>query len=88
MPTEAGFKQTLCADIDGFSLHAAVRGDADDRKALEQLCRTITRPARGLTLAQASRSGGSSPRGRVGWLRPRLSGTSRSTMIVWIGIDP
>ena len=42
-PTE--FKQTLCADIDGFSLHAAVRCGADDRQALEQLCRTITRPA-------------------------------------------
>ena len=39
------FKQTLCVDIDGFSLHAAVRCGADDRQALEQLCRTITRPA-------------------------------------------
>ena len=28
-----------------FSLHAAVRCGADDRKALEQLCRYITRPA-------------------------------------------
>ena len=45
MPREAGFKQTLCADIDGFSLHAAVRCSAEDRQALEQLCRTITRPA-------------------------------------------
>jgi len=25
MPRNADFKQTLCADIDGFSLHAAVR---------------------------------------------------------------
>ena len=25
MPRDADFKQTLCADIDGFSLHAAVR---------------------------------------------------------------
>lgn len=40
-----GFNETLCADIDGFSLHAAVRCGADDRKALEQLCRYITRPA-------------------------------------------
>jgi hypothetical protein len=31
-------------DIDGFSLHAAVRCGADDRQALEQLCRYITRP--------------------------------------------
>ena len=44
-PREAGFKQTLCADINGFSLHAAVRCGADDRQALEQLCRYITRPA-------------------------------------------
>jgi hypothetical protein len=35
----------LCADIDGFSLHAAVRLEAHDRKRLEQLCRCITRPA-------------------------------------------
>jgi hypothetical protein len=45
MPREKGFKQMLCADIDGFSLHAAVRCGADDRQALEQLCRYITRPA-------------------------------------------
>lgn len=44
MPRETEFKQTLCADIDGFSLHAAVRCAADDRQALEQLCRYITRP--------------------------------------------
>jgi hypothetical protein len=35
----------LCADIDGLSLHAAVRVEAHDRKRLEQLCRYITRPA-------------------------------------------
>jgi len=29
----------LCADVDGFSLHAAVHRTADDRQALEQLCR-------------------------------------------------
>ena len=45
MPRETDFKQALCADIDGFSLHAAVRCGADDRRALEQLCRYITRPA-------------------------------------------
>ena len=45
MPRDADFKKTLCADIDGFSLHAAVRCEADDRQALEQLCRYITRPA-------------------------------------------
>ena len=45
MPREAEFKQNLCADIDGFSLHAAVRCGAEDRQALEQLCGYITRPA-------------------------------------------
>ena len=45
MPRDADFKQTLCADSNGFSLHAAVRCGADDRQALEQLCRYITRPA-------------------------------------------
>jgi hypothetical protein len=45
MPRDADFKQHLCADMDGFSLHAAVRCGADDRQALEQLCRYITRPA-------------------------------------------
>ena len=45
MPRDTEFKQTLCADIDGFSLHAAVRCAADDRQALQQLCRCITRPA-------------------------------------------
>ena len=38
-------RELLCSDIDGFSLHAAVRVEAHDRKRLEQLCRTITRPA-------------------------------------------
>ena len=44
MPREKDFKETLCADIDGFSLHAAVRCGADDRQALEPLCRYSTRP--------------------------------------------
>ncbi|MCL4696393.1 MAG: transposase, partial [Burkholderiaceae bacterium] len=45
MPREGTARQPLCADIDGFSLHAAVRVGAHDRKRLEQLCRYITRPA-------------------------------------------
>ena len=45
MPRDGDFKQTLCADSNGFSLHAAVRCAAEDRQALEQLCRYITRPA-------------------------------------------
>jgi len=45
MPREAAPRQPLCADLDGFSLHAAMRCEAHDRKRLEQLCRYITRPA-------------------------------------------
>ncbi|MCA3177899.1 MAG: transposase [Burkholderiaceae bacterium] len=45
MPREGRARQPLCADIDGFSLHAAVRLEAHDRKRLGQLCRYITRPA-------------------------------------------
>lgn len=35
----------LCADIDGFRLHAAVRCAANDRQALEQMYGYIPRPA-------------------------------------------
>lgn len=45
MPREGTARQPLFAEIDGFSLHAAVRVEAHDRKRLEQLCRYITRPA-------------------------------------------
>ncbi len=44
-PRETTARQPLCTAIDGFSLHAAVRVEARDRKRLEQLCRYITRPA-------------------------------------------
>ncbi len=36
---------TYMAHSNGLRLHAAVRCAADDRKALEQRCRCITRPA-------------------------------------------
>ena len=45
MAREGMARELLCSDIDGFSLHAAVRIEAHDRKRLEQLCRYITRPA-------------------------------------------
>jgi hypothetical protein len=45
MPREAGFNQRLCADMQGFSLHVAVRCRAGDRQALERLCRCVTRSA-------------------------------------------
>lgn len=34
----------LCAEAHGFSLHAAVRIGAYQRKRLERLCRYVTRP--------------------------------------------
>jgi hypothetical protein len=57
MPREKDFKQALCADIDGFSLHSAVRCGADDRQALEQLCRYITRLALANERAQTNAAG-------------------------------
>ncbi|HEY8707891.1 MAG TPA: transposase, partial [Burkholderiaceae bacterium] len=45
MPREPGFEQDLCAQTQGFSLHAAVRCEAEDRQGLKRLCRYITRPA-------------------------------------------
>ncbi len=38
-------KRALRANVDGFSLHAAVRCAARERKKLARLCRYITRPA-------------------------------------------
>ena len=57
MPRQTEFKQALCADIDGFSLHAAVRCGADGRQALDQLCRYITRFALANERVQTNASG-------------------------------
>jgi len=46
MPRDAVLTQALCADHQGFSVHAAVRCDAHERQRLAQLYRYITRPAR------------------------------------------
>jgi hypothetical protein len=35
MPREATARQPMCADIDGFRLHAVVRVEAHDRRRLE-----------------------------------------------------
>lgn len=56
-PCESAPAQPLCADIDGFSLHAAVRVEAHDRKRLEQLCRYITRPALSAERVQCNAAG-------------------------------
>ena len=42
---EAFVKGPLCADVDGFSLHAGVRVEGRDRRRLEHLCRYAGRPA-------------------------------------------
>ncbi len=57
LPTEMDFKHARCADSNGFSLHAAVRCTADNRQALEQLCRYITRPALANERAQTDAAG-------------------------------
>ena len=57
MPRETDFNQTLCADMQGFSLHAAPRCGAEDRQALEQLCRYITHPALDNERAQSNGAG-------------------------------
>ena len=46
----------LCANAHGFSLHAGVRCGTHQRKALERLCRYITRPA--IANEQLKRTGG------------------------------
>ena len=38
-------RDALCANQQGFSLHAGVHCAAEDRRGIEQLCRYITRPA-------------------------------------------
>ncbi len=38
-------REALCANHQGFSLHAGVHCEANDRQSIEQLCRYITRPA-------------------------------------------
>jgi hypothetical protein len=41
----ASITHHLCTCAHGFSLHAGLRCAADQRQALEHLCRYITRPA-------------------------------------------
>ncbi|MCY7369950.1 MAG: transposase, partial [Polaromonas sp.] len=54
MSRDARFKQSLCADIDGICLLGAVRCAAQNRPALEQLCRAIVRPALAAERVQTS----------------------------------
>lgn len=45
VPGRAVVIKELCAELGGFSLHAAVRIEAGESSRLEHLCRYITRPA-------------------------------------------
>ena len=45
LPGRAVVIKELCAEVEGFSLHAAVRIEAGQTSRLEHLCRYITRPA-------------------------------------------
>lgn len=57
MPRDGVFKQTRCAVIDAFSLRAAARCDADDRRALEQPWRHVARPTLANNRAQCNTAG-------------------------------
>jgi hypothetical protein len=67
MPRKTAARQPLCVDIDGFSLHAAVRVEAHDRKRLEQLCRYITRPALSDERVQLNAAGQVEPKLKTPW---------------------
>jgi hypothetical protein len=67
MPRQKDFKQTLRADMQGFSLHAAVRCAADDRQSLEQLRRYITRPALANERVQTNAAGQVVPKLKTPW---------------------
>lgn len=57
VPGRAVVVKDLCAEIEGFSLHAAVRVEAEERSRLEHLCRYVVRPAISNERLSRSRSG-------------------------------
>ena len=59
LPQESNFERELCADMQGFSLHATVSCETDDREGLERLCGYIARPALAYERVRCTR--------RVGW---------------------
>jgi hypothetical protein len=66
----------LCADIDGFSLHAAVRVEGHDRWRQVQLCRYIRRPALSDERVQRNAAGQMKPKRK----RPWRDGTTQLVM--------
>lgn len=75
---ETAARQPLCADIDGFSLHAAVRVEAHVRERLKQLCRYITRPALSDERVQLNAAGQIELKLKTPW----RGGTNRTTILV------
>jgi len=53
--------------VSGLTLHAAVRCAANDRQALEQLCRYITRPALANERVQTNAAGQVVPKLKTPW---------------------
>ena len=68
----AAFTAPLCGNVEGFSLHAAVRVPAGQRDRLERLCRYVSRPALAMGRLSFSRRGNILLRLR----RPWRDGTS------------
>ena len=81
LPREiSGSRQRLCATLQGFSLHAAVRCGAGQRKTLERLCCYITRPALANDRVQMNASGQVELRLKTPW----RDGTTHQVMSpVW-----
>ncbi len=74
-----------CADIEGFSLHAALRSEANRRKLPQQLCRGITRrgrdrrrPAGAASAGRSCRRGSSTSTSSTA--RTASAGSSRSSL--------
>ena len=74
MPREPAFEQGLCADINGFSLHSAVRCAADERKDAPEIAR-----ARSIAVGPA-RSSSSMVRGSEESLAGRSTTSCPSTL--------
>ena len=55
------WRDVLCANAHGFSLHAGVHCAAEDRTGIEQLCRYITRPAISNERLSVNREGNVAP---------------------------
>jgi hypothetical protein len=77
MPRELGFRQDLCADINGCRLHAVVHRGADDCKALHCF---ITRPALANERVQCNAAG------QV-VLKPKAPGHDGTTRLVTSPLD-